>query len=166
MGVIMEKSKYSIQKRVVNNKPLYDLVKDEKVLFTNDNYTEVFNTFNNPTDESFSDEQVLKNIERAKERIKRTRENELEQKYERPGTGVDMFIVLLMIFSVVGLFILIGELRLSDGSLITAIVVLLVQLILMGTILTSRKIDRALLDRLDEVEKKLDMYKKIKEDKK
>jgi len=36
----------------------------------------------------------------------------------------------------------------------------------MGTILTSRKIDRALLDRLDEVEKKLDMYKKIKEGKK
>jgi hypothetical protein len=36
----------------------------------------------------------------------------------------------------------------------------------MGTILTSRKIDRALLDRLDEVEKKLDMFKKIKEGKK
>jgi hypothetical protein len=34
----------------------------------------------------------------------------------------------------------------------------------MGTILTSRKVDRAILDRLDEVEKKLDMYKKVKED--
>jgi hypothetical protein len=35
----------------------------------------------------------------------------------------------------------------------------------MGTILTSRKIDRALLDRLDEVEKKLDIYKKVKQEK-
>ena len=92
--------------------------------------------------------------------------NEVEQKYERPGTGVDMFIVLLMIFSVVGLFILAGELRLTDLNLVIAIGALVVQLILMGTILTSRKVDRALLDRLDEVEKKLDMYKKVKEEKK
>ena len=76
-----------------------------------------------------------------------------------------MFIVLLMIFTVVGFFILACQFSLFDGSLVTVIVVLLAQLILMGTILTSRKIDRALLDRLDEVEKKLDMYKKIKKDK-
>jgi hypothetical protein len=77
-----------------------------------------------------------------------------------------MFIVLLMIFSVVGLFILAGELRLTDLNLVVAIGALVVQLILMGAILTSRKVDRALLDRLDEVEKKLDMYKKVKEDNK
>ena len=76
-----------------------------------------------------------------------------------------MFIVLLMISSVVGFFIFAGDFRLSDGNLITAIVFLLIQLILMGTILTSRKIDRALLDRLDEVEKKLDIYKKVKQEK-
>jgi uncharacterized membrane protein len=159
----MEKSKYSIQKRVDNNKQFYDLVKDGKVIFTTDNYNEVFNTFNNPS-ELPSDEQVLKNIERAKELKNTMRLDEIEQKYERPGTGVDMFIVLLMIFSVVGLFILAGELRLTDLDLVIAIGALVVQLILMGTILTSRKTDRALLDRLDEVEKKLDMYKKIKEE--
>jgi hypothetical protein len=65
------------------------------------------------------------------------KQNELEQKHERPGKSVDMFIVLLMIFSVVGLFIFSSQLRLSDGSLITEVVVLLVQLILMGTILNS-----------------------------
>jgi hypothetical protein len=159
----MGKSKYSIQKRVDNNKQFYDLVKDGKVIFTTDNYNEVFNTFNNPS-ELPSDEQVLKNIERAKELKNTMRLDEIEQKYERPGTGVDMFIVLLMIFSVVGLFILAGELRLTDLNLVIAIGALVVQLILMGTILTSRKTDRALLDRLDEVEKKLDMYKKIKEE--
>jgi hypothetical protein len=71
-----------------------------------------------------------------------------------------------MIFSVVGLFFLAGELRFTDLNLVIAIGALVVQLILMGTILTSRKVDRALLDRLDEVEKKLDMYKKVKEDNK
>jgi len=166
MGVHMGKSKYSIQKRVDNNKQLYDLVKDDKIIFTTDNHAEAFNTFNNSTDIPFTDEQVLKNIEAAKELKNTMRLNEVEQKYERPGTGVDMFIVLLMIFSVVGLFILVGELRLTDLNLVIAIGALVVQLILMGTILTSRKTDRALLDRLDEVEKKLDMYKKIKEDNK
>jgi hypothetical protein len=59
------------------------------------------------------------------------KQNELEQKHERPGKSVDMFIVSLMIFSVVGLFIFSSQLRLSDGSLITEVVVLLVQHILM-----------------------------------
>jgi hypothetical protein len=163
MGVIMEKSKYSIQKRVDNNKQFYDLVKDDKVIFTTDNYNEVFNTFNSPS-ELPSDEQVLKNIERAKELKNTMRLNEVEQKYERPGTGTDMFIVLLMISSIVGFLIFLGQISFNDGTLITAIVFLVIQLILMGTILTSRKTDRALLDRLDEVEKKLDMYKKVKED--
>jgi hypothetical protein len=106
----------------------------------------------------------LKNIERAKELKNTMRLNEVEQKYERPGTGTDMFIVLLMISSIVGFLIFLGQISFNDGTLITAIVFLVIQLILMGTILTSRKTDRALLDRLDEVEKKLDMYKKVKED--
>jgi hypothetical protein len=164
MGVHMGKSKYSIQKRVDNNKQFYDLVKDDKVIFTTDNHAEAFNTFNNSTDIPFTDEQVLKNIEAAKEYKNTMRLNEIEQKYERPGTGTDMFIVLLMISSIVGFFIFLGQISFNEGTLITAIVFLVIQLILMGTILTSRKVDRALLDRLDEVEKKLDMYKKVKED--
>jgi hypothetical protein len=165
MGVHMGKSKYSIQKRVDNNKQFFDLVKDDKVIFTTDNYSVAFNTFNSPSG-LFSDEQVLKNIEIAKQQRKEMLENEIEQKYERPGTGTDMFIVLLMISSIVGFFIFLGQISFNDGTLITAIVFLVIQLILMGTILTSRKTDRALLDRLDEVEKKLDMYKKIKEENK
>ena len=38
-------------------------------------------------------------------------------------------------------------------------------LILMRTKLQSCKVDRAFLKKLGEIEKKLDMYKKIKEDK-
>jgi hypothetical protein len=147
----MGKSKYSIQKRVDNKKQFFDLVKDGEILFTSLKYSEVVSITKSPYGLDCTDEEIEK--------------TELEEKYERPGTGVDMFIVLLMISSVVGFFILGGQFRLSDGSLITGIVVLLVQLILMGTILTSRKIDRALLDRLDEVEKKLDIYKKVKQEK-
>jgi len=161
----MGKSKYSIQKRVDNNKQFYDLVLHGEILFTSDNYSEVLYLTKSPSGVEYSDNEILQNLENSKNKSKTAKELEIEQKYERPGTGVDMFIVLLMIFSVVGLFILAGELRLTDLNLVVAIGALIVQLILMGTILTSRKTDRALLDRLDEVEKKLDMYKKIKEDK-
>jgi hypothetical protein len=161
----MGKSKYSIQKRVDNNKQFYDLVLHGEILFTSDNYTEILYLTKSPSGVEYSDNEILQNLENSKSKSKTAKELEVEQKYERPGTGVDMFIVLLMIFSVIGLFILAGELRLTDLNLVIAIGALLVQLILMGTILTSRKTDRALLDRLDEVEKKLDMYKKVKEDK-
>jgi hypothetical protein len=166
MGVHMVKSKYSIQKRVDNNKQFYDLVLHGEILFTSDNYSEVLYLTKSPSGVEYSDNEILQNLENSKNKSKTAKEFEIEQKYERPGTGVDMFIVLLMIFSVVGLFILAGELRLTDLDLVLAIGALVVQLILMGTILTSRKTDRALLDRLDEVEKKLDMYKKVKEEKK
>ena len=166
MGVHMGKSKYSIQKRVDNNKQFYDLVLHGEILFTSDNYSEVLYLTKSPSGVEYSDNEILQNLENSKNKSKTAKELEIEQKYERPGTGVDMFIVLLMIFSVVGLFILAGELRLTDLNLVIAIGALVVQLILMGTILTSRKVDRALLDRLDEVEKKLDMYKKVKEDNK
>jgi hypothetical protein len=166
MGVHMGKSKYSIQKRVYNNKQFYDLVLHGEILFTSDNYSEVLYLTKSPSGVEYSDNEILQNLENSKNKSKTAKELEIEQKYERPGTGVDMFIVLLMIFSVVGLFILAGELRLTDLNLVIAIGALVVQLILMGTILTSRKVDRALLDRLDEVEKKLDMYKKVKEDNK
>ena len=162
----MGKSKYSIQKRVDNNKQFYDLVLHGEILFTSDNYSEVLYLTKSPSGVEYSDNEILQNLENSKNKSKTAKELEIEQKYERPGTGVDMFIVLLMIFSVVGLFILAGELRLTDLNLVIAIGALVVQLILMGTILTSRKVDRALLDRLDEVEKKLDMYKKVKEDNK
>jgi hypothetical protein len=162
----MEKSKYSIQKRVDNKKQFFDLVKDGEILFTSLKYSEVVSITKSPYGLDCTDEEIENNLWNEKNGVTVDKENELEEKYERPGTAVDMLIVLLMISSIVGFFILGGEYRLSDGSLITGIVVLLVQLILMGTILTSRKIDRALLDRLDEVEKKLDMYKKIKEGKK
>jgi hypothetical protein len=102
MGVYMEKSKYSIQKRVVKNTQLYDLVKDDKVLFTTDNYNEALFTFNNTNEFSFTDEQIMENINKAKERIKIMRENEIEQKYERPGTSTDMFVLFIMLLSVVG----------------------------------------------------------------
>ena len=166
MGVHMGKSKYSIQKRVDNNKQFYDLVLHGEILFTSDNYSEVLYLTKSPSGVEYSDNEILQNLENSKNKSKTAKELEIEQKYERPGTGVDMFIVLLMIISVVGLFILAGELRLTDLNLVIAIGALVVQLILMGTILTSRKVDRALLDRLDEVEKKLDMYKKVKEDNK
>jgi hypothetical protein len=166
MGVHMGKSKYSIQKRVDNNKQFYDLVLHGEILFTSDNYSEVLYLTKSPSGVEYSDNEILQNLENSKNKSKTAKELEIEQKYERPGTGVDMFIVLLMIFSVVGLFILAGELRLTDLNLVIAIGALVVQLILMGAILTSRKVDRALLDRLDEVEKKLDMYKKVKEDNK
>ena len=162
----MGKSKYSIQKRVDNNKQFYDLVLHGEILFTSDNYSEVLYLTKSPSGVEYSDNEILQNLENSKNKSKTAKELEIEQKYERPGTGVDMFIVLLMIFSVVGLFILAGELRLTDLNLVVAIGALVVQLILMGAILTSRKVDRALLDRLDEVEKKLDMYKKVKEDNK
>ena len=162
----MGKSKYSIQKRVDNKKQFYDLVLHGEILFTSDNYTEILYLTKSPSGVEYSDNEILQNLENSKSKSKTARELEVEQKYERPGTGVDMFIVLLMIFSVVGLFILAGELRLTDFNLVIAIGALVVQLILMGTILTSRKTDRALLDRLDEVEKKLDMYKKVKEENK
>jgi hypothetical protein len=162
----MEKSKYSIQKRVDNKKQYFDLVKDGEILFTSLKYSEVVSITKSPYGLDCTDEEIENNLWNEKNGVTLDKQTELEEKYERPGTGVDMFIVLLMISSVVGFFILGGQFRLSDGSLITGIVVLLVQLILMGTILTSRKIDRALLDRLDEVEKKLDMFKKIKEGKK
>ena len=162
----MGKTKYSIQKRVENKKQFYDLVLHGEILFTSDNYTEILYLTKSPSGVEYSDNEILQNLENSKSKSKTARELEVEQKYERPGTGVDMFIVLLMIFSVVGLFILAGELRLTDLNLVIAIGALLVQLILMGTILTSRKTDRALLDRLDEVEKKLDMYKKVKEENK
>jgi hypothetical protein len=165
MGVHMGKSKYSIQKRVDNNKQFYDLVLHGEILFTSDNYSEVLYLTKSPSGVEYSDNEILQNLENSKNKSKTAKELEIEQKYERPGTGVDMFIVLLMIFSVVGFFIFLGQISFNDGTLITAIVFLVIQLILMGTILTSRKTDRALLDRLDEVEKKLDMYKKIKEDK-
>jgi hypothetical protein len=162
----MGKTKYSIQKRVENKKQFYDLVLHGEILFTSDNYTEILYLTKSPSGVEYSDNEILQNLENSKSKSKTARELEVEQKYERPGTGVDMFIVLLMIFSVVGLFILAGELRLTDLNLVIAIGALVVQLILMGTILTSRKTDRALLDRLDEVEKKLDMYKKVKEENK
>lgn len=160
----MEKNKYLIKKKVDNNQQLYILVKDEKVIFTTDNYNLAFSIING-SEGLFSDEQIFRNIERAHLQKKEMLLNEVEQKYEQPVTAIDMLIALFMIFSVVGFLIIAGQLSFSDGSLVTGIVVLLAQLILMGTILTSRKIDRALLDRLDEVEKKLDMYKKIKDDK-
>jgi hypothetical protein len=161
----MGKSKYSIQKRVYNNKQFYDLVKDGEILFTSLKYSEVVSITKSSYGLDCTDEEIENNLWNQKNGVNVDKQNELEQKYERPGTGVDMFIVLLMIFTVVGFFILAGQFSLSDGSLLIGIVLLLAQLILMGTILTSRKIDRALLDRLDEVEKKLDMYKKVKKDK-
>jgi hypothetical protein len=162
----MGKSKYSIQKRVDNKKQFFDLVKDGEILFTSLKYSEVVSITKSPYGLDCTDEEIENNLWNEKNGVTLDKQTELEEKYERPGTGVDIFIVLLMISSVVGFFIFAGDFRLSDGNLITAIVFLLIQLILMGTILTSRKIDRALLDRLDEVEKKLDMFKKIKEGKK
>ena len=162
----MGKSKYSIQKRVDHNKQFYDLVKDGEILFTSLKYSEVVSITKSSYGLDCTDEEIENNLWNQKNGVNVDKQDELEQKYERPGTGVDMFIVLLMISTIVGFFILSGQFSLSDGSLVTGIVILLAQLILMGTILTSRKIDRALLDRLDEVEKKLDMYKKIKEGKK
>ena len=137
----MGKSKYSIQKRVDNNKQFYDLVLHGEILFTSDNYSEVLYLTKSPSGVEYSDKEILQNLENSKNKSKTAKELEIEQKYERPGTGVDMFIVLLMIFSVVGLFILAGELRLTDLNLVIAIGALVVQLILMGTILTSRKSD-------------------------
>jgi hypothetical protein len=161
----MGKSKYSIQKRVDNKKQFFDLVKDGEILFTSLKYSEVVSITKSPYGLDCTDEEIENNLWNEKNGVTLDKQTELEEKYERPGTGVDMFIVLLMISSVVGFFIFAGDFRLSDGNLITAIVFLLIQLILMGTILTSRKIDRALLDRLDEVEKKLDIYKKVKQEK-
>jgi hypothetical protein len=161
----MGKSKYSIQKRVDNKKQFFDLVKDGEILFTSLKYSEVVSITKSPYGLDCTDEEIENNLWNEKNGVTLDKQTELEEKYERPGTGVDMFIVLLMISSVVGFFIFAGDFRLSDGNLITAIVFLLIQLILLGTILTSRKIDRALLDRLDEVEKKLDIYKKVKQEK-
>lgn len=161
----MGKSKYSIQKRLDNNKQFYDLVKDGEILFTSIKYSEVLSIIKSPYSLNYTDEEIENNLWNEKNGVTLDKQDKLEEKYERPGTGVDAFIVLLMISSVVGFFILAGQFSLTDGSLLIGIVVLLVQIIFMGTILTSRKIDRALLDRLDEVEKKLDMYKKIKEGK-
>lgn len=160
----MGKSKFSIKKRFDNNKRFFDLVLHDEILFTSENYSEVLYLTKSPSGVEFSDNEIFQNLENSKNKSKTAKEIEIEQKYERPSTVVDMFIVLLMIFSVVGLFILVGQLRLSGLNLFLAIGVLLVQLILMGTILTSRKVDRALLDRLDEVEKYLDMYKKINDE--
>jgi hypothetical protein len=161
----MGKSKYSIQKRVDNKKQFFDLVKDGEILFTSLKYSEVVSITKSPYGLDCTDEEIENNLWNEKNGVTLYKQTELEEKYERPGTGLDMFIVLLMISSVIGFFIFAGDFRLSDGNLITAIVFLLIQLILLGTILTSRKIDRALLDRLDEVEKKLDIYKKVKQEK-
>jgi hypothetical protein len=156
----MGKSKYSIQKRLEKNKHFYDLIRSGEILYTSSNYEEILNFTKSAHGVEYTDEQIEKNLwSEAGDSIKQV---EIEQKYERPGTGVDMFVSLLMILSVVGFLISFVELRLSGFILIAAIVILLTQLVLLGAILTSRKVDRALLDRLDEVEKKLDMYKKGK----
>jgi hypothetical protein len=117
----MGKTKYSIQKRVENKKQFYDLVLHGEILFTSDNYTEILYLTKSPSGVEYSDNEILQNLENSKSKSKTARELEVEQKYERPGTGVDMFIVLLMIFSVVGLFILAGELLLTDLNLVIAI---------------------------------------------
>jgi len=157
----MGKSQYSIQKRVENNKEFYDLVLHEEILFTSENYTEVLNLIKSQSGVDLSDHEVSQRLEYSNSESKIIKQIELERQYERPGTAIDTFIILLMVFSIVGLFFLASELRLTDLNLVIAIGVLIVQIMLMGTILTSRKIDRALLNRLDEVEKKLNMYKTL-----
>jgi hypothetical protein len=156
----MGKSKFSIQKRVDSNKQFYDLVLQGEILFTSDNYSEVLYLTKSPAGVEYSEDEILQNLENSKNKSKTAKELEIEQNYERPGTGVDMFVVLLMLLTIVGFFVGIGQFQLNGVVLIVAIIVLISQIILLGAILTSRKVDRALLDRLDEVEKKLDMYKK------
>ncbi len=156
----MGKSKFSIQKRVDSNRQFYDLVLQGEILFTSDNYSEVLYLTKSPAGVEYSEDEILQNLENSKNKSKTAKELEIEQNYERPGTGVDMFVVLLMLLTIVGFFVGIGQFQLNGVGLIVAIIVLISQIILLGAILTSRKVDRALLDRLDEVEKKLDMYKK------
>jgi hypothetical protein len=156
----MAKSKYSIQKRIDNNRQFYDLVLHGEILFTSDDYSEVLYLTKSPGGIEYSDDEILLNLENSKNKGKTAKEFEMEQKYERPGTGVDMFVGLLMLLIIVGFFIGVGQFQLNGVGLIAAIILLISQIILLGAILTSRKVDRALLDRLDEVEKKLDMYKK------
>jgi hypothetical protein len=59
MGVNMEKSKYSIQKRVDNNRQFYDLVLHGEILFTSDNYSEVLYLTKSPSGVEYSDNEIL-----------------------------------------------------------------------------------------------------------
>jgi hypothetical protein len=142
------------------NMTYFDLMKGDQILFSGRSYNEAFYLVNNPSGPSFTEEEISKNIKLAELRISQRKVNELEAKYERPDKGVDNFLIALIILLFVGFVFSAIQFRLNGTTLFVSFLIVIIQTVLLTAILTSRKNDRALMDRLDEVEKKLDMFKK------
>jgi hypothetical protein len=146
--------------RKEGNKTYFDLMKDEQILFSGRSYNEAFYLVNNPSGPPFKEEEISKNIKLAESKISQREANELKEKYEYPNKGVDTFLIAILIILVFGFIITTIQFRLNGTFLFISFLIVIIQIVLLTAILTSRKIDRTLMDRLDEVEKKLDMYKK------
>lgn len=151
---------YTVKMRKEGNKTFFDLMKGDQILFSGRSYNEAFYLVNNPSGPSFTEEEISKNIKLAELRISQRKVHELEEKYERPDKGVDNFLIALIILLFVGFIFSTIQFRLNGITLFISFLVVIIQTVLLTAILTSRKNDRALMDRLDEVEKKLDMFKK------
>jgi hypothetical protein len=166
---MVRKFKYSIKKSKKDGLQVYSLLKNEEVLFVSESYYEVADLIASDGVE-FSDDEILRNIQNIETKINEDKLIQLDDLYQKPNTATDSFLTFLIILSFIGYFIITffspnGVLGGGLFSFIVSTFGLITSLVIFGSILTSRKTDRNLMDRLDKIEKKLGIYKKLDEDK-
>ncbi len=163
----MENSKYTIKRRIDKDKSVvYDLIRNKTVIYTSKSEYVLADILGTNNGSNFSDEVIQFNIKKDMERILQEKKNKIEQKYIRPSSFVDVLLIIFLVFQVIAFLISTPHLNNLFGSrteplgFFVGVILLIFTITILTSILTSRAIDRNLLDRLDEVEKKLNLYKK------
>jgi len=160
----MNKSTYTIEKRRdEEGNIIYDLIKNkEVVLFSSEDKFELHEIVSIDGIQ-FNDEEILRNIEKAKQELKNKIQEEIESFYEKPGHFTDSFLMLLIFLSLIGyIFLLLNNpFENFGGSFIGILLnsfIFLTSLVIYGALISSRKYDRLMMKRLDRLEKKLGLY--------
>jgi hypothetical protein len=168
-GFFMAKSKYKMRTIRSSDREIYEIVKNnETIVFSSDNKDEIdfIVEENNPKQ---TEEEIMENIQQAQE-LKTLRIKEaVHLKYHYPSKAVDylfMFFIVISTLGFINLLIALNaltnlfDLTSSFEYYVIAILSYALNILFLISLINSRKTERILLSRLDDVEKTLGIYQK------
>lgn len=168
----MKNNPYKLEKRVNDlGQTTFVLIKNNEVIFTTFNRGDIDEIIDFSAKNVPSQEEVLQSIEEIYLRWEEEKKENEAGLYHRPSTLIDNFIILFIILNILGF----GYFLLNSGVVLTfgvGLIYLLLSIFFFSfnmtvliAIVNSRVNDRKLMNRLDEIEKKLDLYKKPSDNK-
>ncbi len=168
----MKNNPYKLEKRVNDlGQTTFVLIKNNEVIFTTFNRGDIDEIIDFSAKNVPSQEDVLQSIEEIYLRWEEEKKENEARLYRRPSTLIDNFIIIFIILNILGF----GYFLLNSGVVLTfgvGLIYLLLSIFFFSfnmtvliAIVNSRVNDRILMNRLDEIEKKLDLYKKPSDNK-